>query len=178
MLETVSWRYMSRPEQPPNALSPQRAAVLQDQPSACLTQAADRGTVLVLKAPGHDIESIRGPIPVHLRHELYHHPAAPVIRLLVTLYDQPIRPLAFETFIDVEDPQQRDDFAALALQSELAMLFYDQQLQHRLTKVVALRDPANILAILHVADQLLAATPTAQFDFHLARVAVMRAMQL
>jgi len=169
---------MSRPEQPPNALPPGLAAFLKDHPYACLTQAAERGTGLVLQAPGHDIESARGRVPIHLRHELYHHPAAPVIRPLVTIYDQPIRPLAFETFINVEDPRQHDDFAALALQSELAMLFYDEQLQHRLTKVVALRDPANILAILHVANQLLAATPAAQFDFNLAKVAVMRAMQL
>jgi len=178
MMETVSWRYMSRPEQSPNALPPELAAFLKDHPYACVTQATDRGTVLVLKAPGHDIDSIRGQIPIHLRHELYQHPAAPVIRLLVTIYDQPIRPLTFETFIDVEDPQQHDDFAALALQSELAMLFYDEQLGHRLTKVVSLRDPANIRAILHVADQFLAATPAAQFDFNLAKVAVMRAMQL
>ena len=178
MIEAVSWLHMSRPEQPPNALPPGLAAFLKDHPYACLTQAAERGTGLVLQAPGHDIESARGRVPIHLRHELYHHPAAPVIRPLVTIYDQPIRPLAFETFINVEDPRQHDDFAALALQSELAMLFYDEQLRHRLTKVVALRDPANILAILHVADQLLAATPAAQFDFHVAKVAVMRAMQL
>src|SRR4051794_11170206 len=119
---------MARPEQSPNTLPPELAAFLKDHLSACLAQATDRGTVLLLKAPGHEIESVRGKVPILLRHELYQQPTAPVIRIVLTLYDQPARPLAFETFINVEDPQQRADYAALAKQPTLLLLFYDERL--------------------------------------------------
>jgi hypothetical protein len=66
---------------------------------------------------------------------LYDHPLAPVIRIVVTIYDQPGAPLALETFINVADEQQRTDFEALAAQEQLVMLFYDETLSHTLTKV-------------------------------------------
>src|SRR5215211_2094319 len=165
---------MSHPEQPPNALPPELAAFLKDQPYACLTQATDRGTVLVLKAPGHEIERIRGPIPVQLRHELYQYPMAPVIRMVVTLYDQPARPLAFETFVNVEDPQQRSDYAALATQPELHLLFYDEHLAHRLTKSVTHQARESVPEVLKKADELFHAIPEAEFSFEVAKAAVMR----
>src|SRR5262245_41993527 len=116
------------PSLPPNELPPELAAFLQDQRYACLTHATNQGTVLVLKTPRSEIESVRGTVPIQVRHELHRHPSAPVIRMVVTIYDQPTRPLAFDTFINVADPEQRDDFAALASQTELHLLFYDEQL--------------------------------------------------
>src|SRR4051795_12385528 len=100
---------MSRREHYPNELPPELADFLRDQSFACLTHPTDQGTVLVMKAPRQEIESIRGPILMEVRHELYQHPSAPVIRMVVVMYDQPARPLAFESFINVEDPQQRSD---------------------------------------------------------------------
>ena len=96
---------MPHREQSPNALPPELAAFLQDKPYARLTHATDQGTVVVVKAPGHEIESLRGSLPVHVRHLLYQHPAAPVIRMVITLYDEPHQPIAFETFLNVADPQ-------------------------------------------------------------------------
>src|SRR5438045_307567 len=95
---------------------------LGDKDFACLTWATDRGTVLLIKAPANEIESLRGRLPIEVRHELFEHQTAPVIRLVITFYDQPARPLAVESFINVEDPQQRADFAALVDQQELDML--------------------------------------------------------
>jgi hypothetical protein len=55
---------------------------------------------------------------------------------VVKIYDQPDRPLGLETFINVDEPDQRQDFAALAEQEELLLLFYDETMSHRLTKRV------------------------------------------
>src|SRR6266516_8215030 len=100
---------MSSPEQsfgerllPPGVLPPDLAAFLQDQDYACVTEATDHGTVLVIKVPTPDIESVRGTVPILLRQSLFQHPAAPVIQMVVRIYDQPEHPLALETFINVD----------------------------------------------------------------------------
>jgi hypothetical protein len=67
----------------------------------------------VVKAPNREIQSVRGRVPIRVIHELFNHPAAPVIRITVRIYDQPQNPLALETFINVENPQQRSDYAAI-----------------------------------------------------------------
>lgn len=65
-----------------------------------------------MKIPDGDIQTLSGRVPIRVRHELFTHPLAPVIRMVVTIYDRPHNPLALETFINVEDPQQRPDYAA------------------------------------------------------------------
>src|SRR3712207_5429190 len=82
------------------ALPPELATFLADKPYAALLQPTDRGTVLLVKAPGREIESVRGRVPIEVRHELYQHPAAPVVRVVTRIYDQPDRPLALETFVN------------------------------------------------------------------------------
>src|SRR5690349_17039416 len=77
-----------------STLPPELAEFLRGQEYACLTQATDRGTVLVVKAPRREIRSVRGRVPIGLRFELYQHPRAPVIRILTTVHDRPDRPLA------------------------------------------------------------------------------------
>jgi hypothetical protein len=56
-------------------------------------------------------------VPIELGHELYDHPAAPVIRLALRIYDDPLAPLAMESFINVAAPDQRADYAALGTQA-------------------------------------------------------------
>lgn len=158
----------------PFELPPELANFLKDKTYACLTQATDKGTVLVVKAPARDIESLRGNVPIQLREELYDHPRAPVIRILVRIYDQPNRPLALETFVNVADPQQRADFVALANQEELHLLFYDESLSHRLTKGVRNFSKDAITLALSNADRLLARIPPDRFDFDKAKEDVMR----
>jgi hypothetical protein len=165
---------MPRPEDRPNKLPPELAAFLGDQPFACLTHPTDQGTVLVMKAPRQEIESIRGRVPMQVRHELYQLPTAPVIRMVVMIYDQPARPLAFESFINVEDPQQHSDYAALAEQPELRMLFYDERLDHCLTKSVRHSTRGRVPEVLARADELFHAIPQDQFSFEIAKAAVMR----
>lgn len=161
-------------EQQSNSLPPMLATFLKDQQYGCLTHSTDQGTVLVMKAPRHEIERISGSLPVQVRHELHHHPTAPVIRMEVIIYDDPERPLAFESFINVEDPQQRADYADLATQPELHMLFYDEALAHRLTKSVAHSIRGTVPEVLEKADELFHAIPEDEFDFDKAKAAVMR----
>ena len=171
-----------RPSQPSSEsdLPPELAAFLQTQDRACLFQAtADHGTVAVIKLPAADIDSTRGPVPIRLRHELYDHPAAPVIRTVLTIYDQPANPLALETFSNVQDPDQRAEFAALAEQQELVLLLYDEQVRQRLAKRVPLRDhAATIEAIVAQAQDLAARIPADAFDFDAAKQAVLERTRL
>jgi hypothetical protein len=154
------------------------AEFLKDKNYACLMHATDQGTMFVVKAPARDIQSLRGNVPVHITHELYQHPQAPVIRTLIRWYDEPDRPLALETYTNIGDEQQRADFLDLAQRPELRFLFYDRSLRHRLTKAVRNPDPATITQIAATADQLRATIPDATFDFDAAKADVMERTSL
>jgi hypothetical protein len=123
--------------------------------------------------PGTDIESARGTVPIRVQHELYDCPSAPVIRMVLTIYDQPDRPLAVETFINVQDPEQRTDYATLAEQAETYLLFYDEALVHRLTKGMSDLDGAAMRRVLERADALHKAIPDDQYSFEIAKAWVM-----
>jgi hypothetical protein len=97
---------------------------------------------------------------------------------VVSMYDQPEAPLALETFTNVEDENQRDDFAALAHQEAFFLLFYDEKLTHTLTKVVPQSNPKQAADVLTYADRLLAIIPKEEFDFDRAKQAVMEAQDL
>jgi hypothetical protein len=159
-------------------LPPELAAFLKGHDYACVPQATDIGTAFVMKVPGADIQSVRGVVPVHLRQELYAHPAAPVIRLVFTIYDQPEQPLALETFINITDEEQRTNYAALTTQEALPLLFFDEALTHRLTKVVPFHNQQDSATLLHTADRLLLLIPERERDFDAAKAAVMQATQL
>src|SRR5215204_904132 len=157
----------------PNQLPPELATFLRDQQYAALLHATNLGTALILKAPGHEIASTRGRVPIGFNHELYNHPASPVIRMVTRIYDRPTSSLAFETYVNVGDPDQRTDYEALTRQDELVMLFYDQAVTHALSKRVRLTDQVGLLRALTTADRLLAAIPEDQRDFDTAKAAVM-----
>jgi len=88
--------------------------------------------------------------------------------------DQPQHPLRVETFINVAEEDQRADFAALADQELLLLLFYDEQLQHRLTKLVPYPERSEVPTILARADELRATMPPWRFDFDRAKAAVIQ----
>jgi hypothetical protein len=159
-------------------LPPELATWLAGEPLACLFQETDQGTVLLLKLPGADIAGIRTPVPIGLQHALHDHPAAPVIRTVLTIHDQPATPLALETFTNVADPQQRAEFAALAEQEQLALLFFDEAVRHRRTIQMALRDPDTLRGLLQRAEALLAAIPPDQVDFDAAKRDVLEGTRL
>ena len=159
-------------------LPPELVAAIADVDYACLTIGTDAGTALLVKAPGSEIDAARDRVPIQLGHELYDHPNAPVIRLALRIYDQPEAPLAMETFINVADDAQRADYAALADQDEIALLFLDEQLQQRLAKRISHAGRDVVSQVLTTAEQLLARMPPEQFDFERAKQAIMEATRL
>jgi len=159
----------------PVELTPELADFLRRQTGfACVTQATSEGTAYVIRAPAADLVTLRGTMPIGLRHELYEHPSAPVIRTVLTIVDRPQHPLTLETFINVAEEDQRADFAALADQERLILLFYDEQLRHRLAKRVPYPDRSDVPLLLARADELRAAIPASRFNFDRAKLAVMR----
>src|SRR5437588_8980375 len=78
----------------PIPLPPDLAAFLATRPVACLMYETNEGTAHVIKLPYQEIASVRGQVPIQVRHELYAHPQAPVIRTVLTICDQPASPLA------------------------------------------------------------------------------------
>lgn len=128
----------------PFELSEDLAKFLATQPVACLMHETNQGTAHVIKLLSEEIASVQGRVPILARHELYAHPKAPGIRTVLTIYDQPERPQALETMTNTAEPDQRADFARLAKQQELLLLFYDERLQHRLTKKVGNAEPETI----------------------------------
>jgi hypothetical protein len=155
-------------------LTPELADFLRTQGYACLTHPTDIGTVFVLKAPRLDIDSARGRVPLAVHHALYSHPRAPVIRTLLRLYDHPAQPLAFESFVNVRDPDQLADYRDLAGRDLLRLLFYDEQLEHRLSKSVHNRAGGEMGRLLAVAVRLSLGIPADWYDFDLAKAEVQR----
>lgn len=164
--------------QHPIPLPPELATFLVTEELACLTLTSDQGALYVLKAPALEIASLRGSFPIGLTHELHRHPAAPVIRSVFALYDQPDRPLRVETFLNIDDPDQRTCFASLAGQDALTLLCYDESLTHRLSKQLRNTDPVGMRRLLALADQQHALIPHDRYDFESAKAAVLRATSL
>ena len=132
----------------------------------------------MLKAPAAEIARARGPVPMLVRHQLYSHPAAPVIRTVLTVYDDPSQPLRFESFINVAEQDQYADFAALANQERLVVLFYDEQLRHRLSKLIHAGLDNAIAEMLARAEQVRSAIPAEHYDFGRAKAEVMARTKL
>ena len=152
------------------------AAFLESQRLACLLIGTARGSGFVIKAPGSEIEGLRGPMPVLFRQELYRHTTSPVIRLLLRLYDRPhANPpssLAFESFVNVDDEGQQQDYGELARQDLVDLHFYDEALQHRLTKQITNNLRSDIPLVLATALRLRARIPNAAFGFDQAKADV------
>jgi hypothetical protein len=161
----------------PSPLPPELIDFLKERPFAALLHGSDQGTIVVLKAPLAEIRSAVGRVPIQIRYDLHEHPKAPVVRTSLRIYDDPKRPLAFECFTNIADEQQHRDFAQLAKQPELLLLFYDEQVQHRLSKRVRNVGIA-IPVILRKAQQLLAKIPTGHYDFDRAKADVMTTTHL
>jgi hypothetical protein len=149
------------------------AEFLRREEYACVTAASDQGTVHVIKAHRADIAGMGDRVPMRVSHAVYEHPLAPVIRTVVKLYDQPERPLALETFINVSEADQRTDFAALGDQAALHLLFYDEDLTYQKGITLPNTQRAAIATILQRADTVRAGISAERYDFDAAKAAVM-----
>jgi hypothetical protein len=162
----------------PFELPPALAEFLAGEQYAMVTARSDRGAVYVVKVPDADIRSMAGPVPIEVMHELYQHPLAPVVRTVVRVFDQPQSPLALESFFNLADESQWAEYASLSEQQHLTFLFYDQSLQHQLTKQVRNSAGDHMRNILNWADRVKAAIPDSQYDFDGAKADVMQRFSL
>lgn len=157
----------------PNRLPPELADFLSRQTYAAILHGSSIGTVMVAKVMNEDIRSLGGPHFIGQVHQLFDHPESPVIRMVTTIHDRPQSPLTLETFINVGDVDQRSDYDVLSRQRELVMLFYDEDVRHRLTKRVPNTLGSRIGQVLRRADAMLQAIPPNERDFDLAKMDVM-----
>jgi hypothetical protein len=162
----------------PTPLPEPLAQFLATQDVACLMHETTAGTVYVVKLLGAEIDSVRGRVPIHVRHELWQHPLAPVVRTVIRIYDWPENPLGLETMTNVAEPDQRADFARLASQQETYLLFYDEALQHRLSKRIEAADRETVRTILAQADEMCRAIPSDRYDFMAAKADIMQRAKL
>jgi hypothetical protein len=162
----------------PIALPPDLVDFLKEQELVALFHTSDIGTLLIVKAPAQEIQSLRGTYPIGLEHQLFDHPASPVIRTLLSFHDRPDTPLRLETFTNIADPEQKAHFAGLAEQPHLPILLYDEALRHRLAKRIRNNTAEQIPGLVATAVQLLATIPPERFDFEQAKADVMEVTRL
>ena len=93
-------------------------------------------TALLAKATDEDVASFRGKVPIQTRWELGRFASGSVLRLVLTIFDQPDRPYTFETFINVASPEQRACVEQLLKQDKLHLHFFDSRADYALTKVI------------------------------------------
>jgi hypothetical protein len=172
-------RHPSREPFHPTPLPDELVEFLKEKPDyLCLPHGTNLGTIFLIKAPAVEIAAMPNPVRISVQHGLFEHPQAPVIRTVIRIYDKPDAPLALESFTNVDDPVQREDFAALAAQKEIHLLFYDEAIRHRLTKRVPNRDDQALSGILDKALELRRAIPAQAYDFDIAKLDVMRRTRL
>lgn len=93
------------------------------------------GVVHVCHAADEDIEGCRGK-PVLSSWQLIEMPTAPLIRLELTVLDDPANPFRFESFLNAAEEDQAAVLAELANQDWLYLAFYGDGLDYRYTKVI------------------------------------------
>ncbi len=120
--------YKTEPQEPvePAALPPEPERFLQTKDIACLMHETNQGTVFVVKLPATEIATLHGRVPVHIRHELYQHPKAPVIRTVIRIYDRLDNPLGLKTLRTSNRRTIGADFLRLVDQDQVFLLFYDK----------------------------------------------------
>lgn len=101
----------------------------------CLAAGSDRGIVHVCHAADKDIANFVNK-PMAARWDLIEMPTAPLIRLELTVFDNPLNPCCFESFLNVADLKQRAVLTELASQEELYLAFYGDDLAYRYTSVL------------------------------------------
>ncbi|SRR5579885_777351 len=136
--------------------------------------ASDQGTVYVVKAPEGDIAGMQGNVPMQVTHELYREPEAPVIRSVVKIYDDPNHPLSLETFTNVREEDQRREFGTLSDQPKYMFAFYDEYLQHRLTKLMDNTHGDQTAALFRQALLASSRISDQHYNFDQAKEAVIR----
>jgi hypothetical protein len=100
------------------------------------------GPAFIAKAPRAEIDQFRGRLPVDVRHELHLYSGGPAIRVVIKIHDKPGSYYAFETFLDVGLDSDRVDYYTMIVGKTITVHFYDEKVEHILTKKVRI-DPVG-----------------------------------
>ena len=119
----------------PNELPIEIKEVLERTGYGCLAVESDTGIVHVCHASDRDIKEFKN-APVCYRWQLIEMPTAPLIRLELTVMDNPDNPYLFESFLNIAEEDQAIVLAQLANQNRLYLAFYADGLSYRYTKVI------------------------------------------
>jgi hypothetical protein len=120
---------------PANELTPELRAVFEEYSYGCLAVESSEGVLHLCHAPDEDIEDFRGK-PAAFRWQLVEMPTAPLVRLEAFIFDNPIAPFRFESFLNVGDEEQLNVLSQLASQEELHLVFFGDDLEYRFTKTL------------------------------------------
>jgi hypothetical protein len=120
---------------PANELTPEIRSVFEQYGYGCLAMESSAGVLHLCHAPDRDIEGFRGK-PAAFRWQLVEMPTAPLVRLEAIIFDNPIAPFRFESFLNVGEEEQLNVLAQLAGQEELHLVFFGDDLEYRFTKTL------------------------------------------
>lgn len=137
----------------------------------CVAAETNIGVVHVCYTSDQDIEGFADQ-PVAYRWQLALMPTAPLLRLEITIFDQPANPYRFESFLNTSREDDAQIVEQLGTQEDLYLAFHGENFTHRFTKVIGhsqiQRDHLHRLAD-QAADHW-AHIPEAQRDFNRAKV--------
>lgn len=150
-------------------------AVFEAQGYGCLAAETNMGVVHICHAADRDIESFRNK-PVLYQWQLINMPSAPLIRLEITIIDNPASPFRFESFLNIEDEDQARTLAILGSQEELSLAFYGDALQYEFSRSVPHdeRQWQQVDELIGRALQHLETIPVEKRDFDRAKELFMR----
>ena len=118
-----------------NALPPEIKDVFTQTGYGCLAVESNRGVVHVCHAPSRDIKGFIGK-PIRCQWQLIKMPTAPLVRLEMTVIDNPFQPYKLESFLNVAADDQARILAQLANQDHLLLAFYGDNLEYELSLTV------------------------------------------
>ena len=127
---------------------------------------------MVVRAQRWEIHNVRGREPIELGHELY---STRLLRSSGWLCGSTTSldwPLALEAFVNVDDEHQRQDYDELVRLDDVHVHFYDEQLEHLLTRQVRNGTHRDVLDLLLAALRLRAQVSNDRFDSERAKADV------
>jgi len=159
---------------PPNELTPELRTVFEQHGYGCLAVESTVGVLHLCHAPDRDIESFRGK-PALTQWQLIEMPTAPLVRLEAVIYDNPLQPYRFESFLNIGEEDQLNVLAQLAGQEELHLVFFGDDLEYRFTKTLPHNEQQwqQLDEMINSALDIWQQLPPEQRDYDLAKATFM-----
>jgi hypothetical protein len=160
-------------------LPPKIREVFEQTGYGCLAAETDQGVVHVCHAADRDIAGFSDK-PICYQWQLLILPTAPLLRLEITILDQPLNPYRFESFLNVDQEDQARILAELANQDHLSLAFHGDDLAYRYTRALTHGEQQwqYLDELAMAATNHLQAIPEGQRDFDLAKATFIRGSSL